>query len=109
MIIQRNEYLNKLISWKDEQVIKVITGIRRCGKSTLLELYREHLKNAGVTDEQIIELNFENPDNDSLLDYKALYNYVNSRLCKDKMTYIFLDEVQTVPEFQKAVDGDKGA
>ncbi|HPE94919.1 MAG TPA: ATP-binding protein [Bacillota bacterium] len=104
-MIQRNEYLNKLISWKDEQVIKVITGIRRCGKSTLLELYREHLKSTGITDEQIIELNFENPDNDSLLDYKALYNSVNSRLCKDKMTYIFLDEVQTVPEFQKAVDG----
>lgn len=103
-MVKRKEYLNKLIEWKDEQVIKVVTGIRRCGKSTLLLQYQDYLRENGVTDEQIISLNFEELENEVLLDYKALYSYIKERLCKDKMTYIFLDEIQNVASFEKAID-----
>lgn len=104
-MVKRKEYLNKLIEWKDEQVIKVVTGIRRCGKSTLLMQYQDYLRENGVADEQIISLNFEELENEDLLDYKALYSYIKERLCKDKMTYIFLDEIQNVASFEKAIDG----
>ena len=103
-MVKRKEYLNKLIEWKDEQVIKVVTGIRRCGKSTLLWQYQDYLRENGVLDEQIISLNFEELENEALLDYKALYSYIKERLCKDKMTYIFLDEIQNVSSFEKAID-----
>lgn len=103
-MVKRKEYLNKLIEWKDEQVIKVVTGIRRCGKSTLLLQYQDYLRENGVTDEQIISLNFEELENEDLLDYKVLYSYIKERLCKDKMTYIFLDEIQNVESFEKAID-----
>lgn len=103
-MVKRKEYLNKLIEWKDEQVIKVVTGIRRCGKSTLLMQYQDYLRENGAADEQIISLNFEELENEDLLDYKALYSYIKERLCKDKMTYIFLDEIQNVASFEKAID-----
>lgn len=103
-MVQRNEYLEQLKKWKDEQVIKVVTGIRRCGKSTLLEMYQKHLKTQGVAEDQIISINFEELEYEDLLDYKALYNYVKERLHKTKMTYVFLDEIQQVEDFQKAVD-----
>lgn len=103
-MVKRKEYLNKLIEWKDEQVIKVVTGIRRCGKSTLLLQYQDYLRENGVTDEQIISVNFEELENEDLLDYKVLYSYIKERLCKDKMTYIFLDEIQNVSSFEKAID-----
>lgn len=103
-MVERKEYLEQLWSWKDEQLIKVVTGIRRCGKSTLLEQYQEKLKQAGVDKDQIISINFEDLDNEPLLDYKVLYQYIKERLCPDKMTYIFLDEIQNVPLFEKVVD-----
>ncbi len=103
-MVKRKEYLNKLIEWKDEQVIKVVTGIRRCGKSTLLLQYQDYLRENGVTDEQIISVNFEELENEDLLDYKVLYSYIKEKLCKDKMTYIFLDEIQNVSSFEKAID-----
>ena len=106
-MIKREEYLNKLISLKDKQIIKVITGIRRCGKSTLFDLYEEYLLNNGVTPEQIIHINFEESDDERYTDIKThsdLYNYVKDRLVKDKMTYVILDEIQFIPDFQKAVD-----
>lgn len=103
-MVQRDEYLNQLKKWKDEQVIKVITGIRRCGKSTLLEMYRDYLKSEGVSDDRIISINFEELEYEELLDYKALYNYIKERLHKTETTYIFLDEIQQVENFQKAVD-----
>ena len=103
-MVERKEYLDQLWAWKDEQLIKVVTGIRRCGKSTLLEQYQERLKTAGVDAEQIISVNFEDLDNEPLLDYKELYRYIKERLCADKMTYIFLDEIQNVPSFEKVVD-----
>ena len=103
-MIQRKEYLDLLKKWKDDQVIKVITGIRRCGKSTLLALYQDYLRSQGVADDQIIYVNFEELEYEDLLDYKALYNYIKSRLHPEKTTYIFLDEIQQVVNFQKAVD-----
>lgn len=103
-MVERKEYLDQLWAWKDEQVIKVVTGIRRCGKSVLLKQYQDKLLAAGVAQEQIISINFEDLDNESLLDYKELYRYIKERLCGGKTTYIFLDEIQNVPGFQKVVD-----
>ena len=104
-MVERKEYLDQLWAWKDEQIIKVVTGIsRRCGKSVLLEQYQDRLRAAGVEAEQIISINFEDLDYEDLLDYKALYQYIKERLCGGKMTYIFLDEIQNVPDFQKVVD-----
>lgn len=103
-MVIRKEYLSRLLAWKNEQVIKVVTGIRRCGKSTLLKQFQDHLLEDGVSQEQIISINFEDLDYEDLLDYKALYAYIRERLCPDKMTYIFLDEIQKVDSFQKAVD-----
>ena len=103
-MVQRREYIDQLIQWKDEKVIKVITGLRRCGKSTLLQMYRDHLEASGILPQQIVFINFEDMEYESLLDYKKLYQYICDRLIPDKMNYIFLDEIQAVPEFQRAVD-----
>ena len=103
-MIPRDEYLNFLLRFKNQQIIKVISGIRRCGKSTLLELFREYLLNNGVDKEQIIFINFEDLEYEELQDYHKLYNYVKSKMIPDKMNYVFLDEIQHVKNFEKAVD-----
>lgn len=103
-MIERQEYMRRLIAFKDKQVIKVVTGIRRCGKSTLLEMYQDWLRKQGVQEEQIIAINFEDMDYEDLTDRKALYQYLKSRLVSGKMTYIFLDEVHHVHDFPKVVD-----
>ena len=103
-MIERKNYLEKLIAWKDEKVIKVVTGIRRCGKSTLLDLYKEYLKKNGAEDGQLVAVNFEDLENEALQDYKALYAYLSGSLRRGKMTYIFLDEIQKVEGFEKVVD-----
>ncbi len=103
-MVERKEYLNSLIQWKEEQVIKVVTGIRRCGKSTLLVQYQSWLLKNNVSENQIISINFEELEYEELLDYKKLYTYLKERLCPGRTTYIFLDEVQKVPYFEKAVD-----
>ncbi len=103
-MIQRQEYIDKLIEFKDKDFIKIITGIRRCGKSTLFDLYIDYLKNNGIEEKQIIQINLENPELE-FENYKELYNYVKERLNKDKKNYVFIDEVQNVEQFQKAVDG----
>lgn len=103
-MIERKEYLNTLIDFKDKHIIKVLTGIRRCGKSTLFILFQNYLLNNGINKEQIISINFEDIDYEELLDYKALYKYIKERLIPNKMNYIFLDEIQNVPNYQKAVD-----
>ena len=103
-MIERTNYIEKLLGWKDEQVIKVVTGIRRCGKSTLLRQYQDVLRQRGVSEEQIISINFEELENEPLLDYHALYDHIKARLCGGRMTYIFLDEIQKVPFYEKAVD-----
>lgn len=104
MLLQRTEYLNKLIAFKDKQLIKIVTGVRRCGKSTLLGIYQDWLKSQGVEAGQIIDINFEDLDFEDLTDYKKLYAYLKERLSGDKMTYIFLDEVHHVDEFPRVVD-----
>lgn len=103
-MVQRKEYLEKLIGWKDDDVIKVVTGIRRCGKSTLLMQYQDYLKSIGIEENQIIVVNFEELEYEELCDYKKLYAYIKDRLVADKITYIFLDEIQKVPSFEKVVD-----
>ena len=103
-MIPRKEYLENLISFKDKRIIKVVTGIRRCGKSTLFELYQDHLLQNGITKEQIISINLEDGEYMDIDDSKTLFNFVNIRLIPDRMNYIFLDEVQRVRDFQKAVD-----
>ena len=103
-MVERKEYLKQLMSWKDEQVIKVVTGIRRCGKSTLLAQYQDWLKANGGSDTQIVSVNFEELEYEELLDYKKLYAYLKERLVPGKVTYIFLDEIQKVSGFEKVVD-----
>ena len=103
-MIERNEYLDELKRWKDKDLIKVITGIRRCGKSTLFELFIDYLKQTGVKDDHIISINLESPEYD-FKDYKELYDYVNEKIKDNDKYYVFLDEVQVVEKFEKAVDG----
>jgi predicted AAA+ superfamily ATPase len=103
-MVERKEYLNKLIGYKDKKIIKVITGIRRCGKSTLLKMFQEYLLKNGIEEKQIISINFEDYEFDQLKEPKELYKYIKDRLLPEKMVYVFLDEVQNVKEFQKVVD-----
>ena len=102
--VLRKKYLDELIRWRDKQVIKVVTGIRRCGKSTLLEQYKQWLVASGVESSQIQALNFEELENEPFLEYHSLYNHLKSNLVAGKMNYIFLDEIQMVKDFQKAID-----
>jgi len=104
-MIQRNDYLNLLKEFKDKQLIKVVTGIRRCGKSTLYALFGEWLRENGVSDAQITEINFEDPIYADIKTSRDLYEAVAERLLPDKMNYVFLDEVQKVEDFQEACDG----
>ena len=103
-MIERTEYLDELKRWKDKDLIKVVTGIRRCGKSTLFELFIKYLKNEGIKDDHIISINLESPDY-VFEGYKELYNYVKEKIVDTEKYYVFLDEVQVVDSFQKAVDG----
>ena len=102
-MIDRVEYLEKIKKWKDKDLIKVLTGIRRCGKSTLFSLYEQYLKETGVKDDHIISINLESLEYD-FKDYKDLYKYITDRIKDDGSYYIFLDEVQNIENFQKVVD-----
>lgn len=104
LLVERKEYLDRLIQWKDEPVIKVVTGIRRCGKSTLLMQYQTWLKENGISEEQIVSINFEELEYEELQDYRKLYAYLKEHLREGKKTYFFLDEIQKVPSFEKVVD-----
>lgn len=104
MLIQREEYLKRLIALKDKKIIKVITGVRRCGKSKLLELYIEWLLQQGIERNQVITINFEDMDYEELTDYRKLYTYIKEHMLDGKMTYIFLDEIQNVENYQKVID-----
>lgn len=103
-MIKREVYLNKLVDYKDTNLIKIVTGIRRCGKSTMFELFQTYLKENGISNEQIIVINFEDLAFEELLDYKVLYKYIIERLVQGKKNYVFLDEIQVVDQFQKVVD-----
>ena len=102
--IDRKEYLDFLVKSKDRQIIKVVSGVRRCGKSTLFEIYKDFLLENGVAKNQIISINFEDMDYEELTDYKKLYEYIKSKMIGDKRNYIFLDEIQHVDKFEKVVD-----
>ena len=103
-MLEREIYLNQLKTWREKDLIKVVTGIRRSGKSTLFNLFINYLKSEGIEDSQILMINLEDPEY-NFKDYMELYNYVKERLMSDKMNYVFLDEVQNIDKFQKAVDG----
>lgn len=103
-MISRPTYLEKLDQLRDKQIIKVLTGVRRSGKSTILELYQDKLLKEGVLSEQIQVLNFEDLGLAEITDYLELYKHVEEHLIPDKMNYVFLDEIQEVPHFEKAVD-----
>lgn len=102
--IERKEYLEKLMAWKDRQVIKVITGVRRCGKSTLMEMFQDHLREGGISEEQLIAVNLEDYDFRELREPDRLYAYVKERIVKGKRMYLFLDEIQHCEGFQEVVD-----
>ncbi len=102
--IERAEYLRTLRELKDKHFIKVITGVRRAGKSTLMQLFREEIIGR-VAREQTQSYNFEDPKYNEMADWREIYTLIDSKLIKDKPNYIFLDEVQNVPEFEKLLDG----
>lgn len=101
----RKEYISKLLSYRDKDLIKVVTGLRRSGKSTLLELYREQLLDLGAGKKQIQFYNFELPENYLDKTWSDLYFEIKKKLQSEKLNYIFLDEVQNIPNFEKLVDG----
>lgn len=104
MEIVRKEYFERLLGYKDKKIIKVVTGVRRCGKSTLLKMFRDYLLAHGVEQQQIISINFEDFEYESLWDAKALYEYLKARILPDRMMYLILDEIQNVKDFQRVVD-----
>lgn len=102
--INRPEYLQFLTSWKDEDVIKVVSGVRRCGKSTLFEMFKQQLRKEGVKEKQIISINFEDIDFDNLRTPTALNNYIKEHIQEKNNYYVFLDEIQNVSEFERVVN-----
>ncbi|MEY8309684.1 ATP-binding protein [Erysipelotrichaceae bacterium 51-3] len=103
-LIERNEYLDKIAGFKDKDLIKILTGVRRSGKSTLLRLYQKRLMEQGVKEEQIISVNMEDLRFEDLHDYHKLYDYICSHLVADQMNYIFIDEIQEIESFEKALN-----
>ncbi len=101
--IPRLEPLERLRNLKHKKLMKIVTGIRRCGKSTVLEMFRDELLSDGVNIDQIIFINFEDYENKALRNPDSLYDYIKSRLT-NKMNYIFLDEIQRVENFPDVVD-----
>jgi len=104
-MIQRADYLGRLAKWREKQPVKVLSGIRGSGKSTLLAMYIDWLKRTGADDKQIIYINMENPESETLLNYQGLYSFIAKRLCINKFTYIFIDEIQKCRDYQKALEG----
>ncbi len=104
ILVARNEYLELLQLYRQKEVIKVVTGVRRCGKSTLFKLFQEHLIETGVDANQIISLNLEDLEYEELVDYKKLYAYIKARLFENGYSYVFIDEVQNCKNFEKVVD-----
>lgn len=103
-MIERKEYIQALEKWRDKKVIKVVTGIRRCGKSSLLKMFRDKILAEGIPQQQVQEMNLEDLDNEPFLDYKVLYAHVKQNLSAEGMNYLFFDEIQMVDNFQKVID-----
>ena len=102
--LERNNYLEKLIAFRDKHIIKIITGIRRCGKSTLMEIYQDALRSRGVAEEQIVAVNFEDFDFRALRQPEQLHAYIKERITPGKTTYVFLDEIQHVENWPEVID-----
>ena len=103
-MISRDNYLERLKAFKDNKLIKVITGIRRCGKSTLLELFKEYLKGEGVSDDNIIHINLELMKYDDVRDYKTFYNLITEKIKNNDRCYLLIDEIQQVDKWEKAIN-----
>ena len=104
IMISRPNYIKELIKFKDKDLIKVITGIRRCGKSTLMDLYKNYLLQNGIKEQQIISINLEDLKYNFIKNYMELYNYICEQIIPSEKNYIFIDEIQIIPEFQKVAD-----
>lgn len=102
--LERNNYLEKLMAFRDKYIIKIITGIRRCGKSTLMEIYQDALRSRGVAEEQIVAVNFEDFDFRALRQPEQLHAYIKERITPGKTTYVFLDEIQHVENWPEVID-----
>ena len=102
-MINRPSYIRQMKAFQDKDLIKILTGVRRCGKSTLFALFRQELLRQGVRPEQILGINLEDVANEPLLDYHKLHDYITERMQPDARNYVFLDEIQNVPDFQRAV------
>lgn len=103
-MIKRPQYINTLLAMKDKDFIKVLTGVRRCGKSTILQAFVEELIRQGISSDQVQVYNFEDLDNAYLQDYQALHKQISDKLVAGKMNYVFLDEIQMVDQFEKALN-----
>lgn len=103
-LIDRPQYMDWLERWKDKDVIKVVSGVRRCGKSTALGMFRERLLQNGIDARCIQAMNFENVENEPLTQHRALYDFVKERLVEGQMNYVFLDEIQHVSQFERVID-----
>ena len=104
-MIDRPDGLKWLWQWKDQEPIKVVTGIRRCGKSTLLSIFQSQLRENGIEDNQIITVNFEHPDFMELYKSSDVWKYLKPRIVQGRKMYVFLDEIQRIKDFEKVVDG----
>ncbi len=102
--INRPLYLKKLIEYKDKDIVKIVTGIRRCGKSTMLELFHEHLLQDGVAEENIIHMNLESLKFKMILNYEDFYDYISKRITEKGRTYLIFDELQAVNHWEKAIE-----
>lgn len=103
-LIERNEYIEWLEAYKDKKIIKVVTGLRRVGKSTIFDLYISKLLQKGIKENQILKINFEELENIQLRDKITLYNFIISKLVNDTKLYVFLDEIQRVEGFEEVID-----
>ena len=101
---KRDRYLSRLIDFRDKSMIKVITGVRRCGKSFLLDLFEQYLLDDGIAAEAIIKMNFESLAFEEMRDYKRLHNYIKGKLNPSGMTYLLLDEIQQIPQWERTVN-----
>ncbi|MEG1639221.1 MAG: ATP-binding protein, partial [Erysipelotrichaceae bacterium] len=102
--IERPRYLSKLTEYKDKDIVKIVTGIRRCGKSTLLDIYEDYLLNSGVKPTNILHMNMESLQHRDLLSYLAFYDYVSSHIVKGEKNYLIFDELQAVTHWEKAIE-----
>lgn len=103
-LIERDYYISKLETWRDKQMVKILTGIRRSGKSTIMKLYQQHLIRNGINRNQILHLNFEDMSVEPLLNYHKLYEYVTQHLQPEVQNYLFFDEIQAVDQFERVID-----